>query len=82
MQQLWNDYKPVCTTTKIYLNRKEVEECEENCHMVKDLSTATYKGYWCVAATEIPSKIGYLFGGLFTASQVNPVTGVHTCPFL
>ncbi|PVD24456.1 hypothetical protein C0Q70_14939 [Pomacea canaliculata] len=39
--------------------------------------------YWCTAwdsAKVVPSNHGYLFGGLYTSSVSNPVTGSPSCP--
>ena len=46
------------------------------------LSAAHYKAYWCVATPgeEIPQNSGYLFGGFYTSTASNPVTGSMTCP--
>ena len=45
-------------------------------------SVAYYEAYWCTAKprTDIAENSGYLFGGLFTSSSVNPVTNTKGCP--
>ena len=44
-----------------------------------EYSNANYEAYWC-AGTKISENSGYLFGGLFTSSSVNPVTNTKGCP--
>ena len=46
------------------------------------LSRASYEAYWCAAlpGTEIPQNSGYLFGGFYTSTESNPVTGTMSCP--
>ncbi|OWF42792.1 Macrophage-expressed gene 1 protein [Mizuhopecten yessoensis] len=42
--------------------------------------TASYTGFWCVTTGKVPADSGYLFGGLFTSTIGNPLTGGRTCP--
>ncbi|XP_046547688.1 macrophage-expressed gene 1 protein-like [Haliotis rubra] len=42
-------------------------------------SSATYSLYWC-AATDGAHENGYLFGGLYTSSIINPLTKSRSCP--
>ena len=45
------------------------------------LSMASYEAYWCVAEGEhIAQNSGYLFGGFYTSTASNPVTGSMSCP--
>ena len=46
------------------------------------LSRANYEAYWCAAlpGTEVPQNSGYLFGGFYTSTASNPVTGTMSCP--
>lgn len=46
------------------------------------LSRASYEAYWCAAlpGSEIPQNSGYLFGGFYTSTESNPVTGTMSCP--
>ena len=68
------------------------KECH-NCHwllrcckyvsvLTSFVSQATYEAYWCAAlpGTEVPENSGYLFGGVYTSSTNNPVTGAKSCP--
>lgn len=41
---------------------------------------AVYSTYWCAATGHVEKESGYLFGGLFTPNQDNPVTGTVGCP--
>ncbi|XP_033744476.1 macrophage-expressed gene 1 protein-like [Pecten maximus] len=42
--------------------------------------TASYKGYWCYATGNVQAGSGYLFGGVFTNTVGNPLTGSRSCP--
>ena len=46
------------------------------------LSRASYEAYWCAAlpGQEVPQNSGYLFGGFYTSTESNPVTGSMSCP--
>ena len=46
------------------------------------LSRASYEAYWCAAlpGQELPQNSGYLFGGFYTSTESNPVTGSMSCP--
>lgn len=50
------------------------------CHTDQYQATGTYTSYWCAATGPVPEDSGYLFGGLFTNQQENPVTRTHACP--
>nr|UZP48208.1 macrophage-expressed protein 1 [Charonia tritonis] len=50
------------------------------CHDDFYHSQATYNMYWCVATSGVSRDSGYLFGGLYTSTVVNPVTRAATCP--
>ena len=45
-------------------------------------SRAYFDAYWCAArpGAQIPNKTGYLFGGLYTERNSNPVTNTNGCP--
>lgn len=77
-----------------HVAKKEV--CNNQCHhcgfmgwsrccqcvsaWVNTLSSASYQAYWCVDTGKVPPNSGYMFGGLYTVSSVNPVTRAKTCP--
>lgn len=50
----------------------------KSCH--NDCGYARYSTYWCVALGQVKDHSGYLFGGLYTKTMVNPVTGTAGCP--
>ncbi|KAK6993904.1 macrophage-expressed 1 protein [Biomphalaria glabrata] len=50
------------------------------CHTDQYHADAVYSTYWCVATGPVQQNSGYLFGGLFTSNQDNPVTGTTGCP--
>lgn len=67
--------------------------CTKACHRrfiffksCKDVCTygqITYSGYWCAHNPNItlPSDaVGYMFGGVYTSVQRNPITRASTCP--
>lgn len=54
--------------------------CEQQCARKQFLSVAYYQAYWCAALGPVPQHTGYLFGGLYTSTSVNPVTRSMTCP--
>ena len=40
-----------------------------------------YDTYWCVLIQDTPQQYrGYLFGGFFTQTSTNPITGTQSCP--
>ena len=45
-----------------------------------DISYADYETFWCVAINPPREYRGYLFGGFFTPTNSNPVTGTQSCP--
>lgn len=53
-----------------------------DCHGVGQnvQSTFQYQAYWCVALGPVPQSEGYLFGGVYTSTSPNPVTGASRCP--
>ena len=56
--------------------------CQCQSVLASFLSAAHYQAYWCVAppGEQIPQHSGYLFGGIYTSTSSNPVTGSMTCP--
>ena len=56
--------------------------CKPQCIAMSILSSAKYEAYWCAPAQDVkiePGK-GYLFGGFYTPSFINPLTGSMSCP--
>lgn len=61
--------------------------CHRECHgwwifrsCNNDCGYARYSTYWCAATGQVKDHSGYLFGGLYTKTVVNPVTGTAGCP--
>lgn len=44
------------------------------------LSAAEYQAYWCAATGKVEHNTGYLFGGFYTSTTSNPITGSMQCP--
>jgi hypothetical protein len=64
-------------------NRRECESCWlffHCCHNAQYFSEAEYTTYWCAATGKVDKYSGYLFGGLYTSTHINPVTGTKACP--
>ena len=56
--------------------------CKTRTYFETHVSHARYKIYWCVATKGLNpnSYRGYLFGGYFTPTNSNPLTGSQSCP--
>ena len=55
--------------------------CHENCWTYELVYPATYNAYWCAHAPHSPPNgHGIMFGGVYTSSQQNVVTGSSSCP--
>ncbi|XP_077572222.1 macrophage-expressed gene 1 protein-like [Stigmatopora nigra] len=50
--------------------------CQDNAYV----RSAHINTYWCSLTGEAPVNSGYLFGGLYSPSEVNPITNSKTCP--
>ncbi|KAJ1168983.1 hypothetical protein NDU88_000895 [Pleurodeles waltl] len=50
------------------------------CGNVYRVSTSRFDAYWCVSKGEVQQNMGYMFGGLYSASSPNPLTGAQSCP--
>ena len=70
------DYTRYSRTCTGWLSRK----CRTRTHTSTEVSTANYETFWCVVITTPVQYRGYLFGGYFTPTSSNPVTGTHSCP--
>uniref|UniRef100_A0A667X8V1 Macrophage-expressed gene 1 protein n=1 Tax=Myripristis murdjan TaxID=586833 RepID=A0A667X8V1_9TELE len=58
------------------LFRCHSRECEKNYYV----RTAHVDTYWCSVNGKAPDNSGYLFGGLYSPSRVNPLTNAKSCP--
>ena len=56
--------------------------CKTRTYMETGVSYATYETHWCVALNQLQRSQyrGYLFGGFFTPTKSNPLTGSQSCP--
>ena len=56
--------------------------CKCNNVQKSRVSTATYAAFWCAPLKSMPTSShgGYLFGGSYTTTIVNPITNAMTCP--
>lgn len=56
--------------------------CHDDCKKRTIINYATYRAYWCVypPGQAAPSNSGYMFGGVYTSKEQNPVTGARSCP--
>ncbi|TNM89711.1 hypothetical protein fugu_003945 [Takifugu bimaculatus] len=51
--------------------------CQDNYHV----RSATINTYWCSVNTgKAPENSGYLFGGIYSPSLINPLTNAKSCP--
>ena len=50
------------------------------CHDKTYDANAKYSAYWCAAKGHVDQNHGFLFGGLYTKTTFNPVTGDMACP--
>ncbi|XP_068994958.1 macrophage expressed 1, tandem duplicate 1 [Embiotoca jacksoni] len=51
-------------------------QCQDNNHV----RIARVNTYWCSANGQAPGNSGYLFGGLYSPSLLNPLTKAKSCP--
>ena len=75
--------KPVCNNVCHhcgFLGWKRCCTCQSV--LAPFLSRAYYDAYWCAAlpGTAVQQNSGYLFGGFYTSTESNPVTGTMSCP--
>lgn len=54
--------------------------CDTRSRTESSVSYADYQTFWCVAINPPREYRGYLFGGYFTPTNSNPVTGTLSCP--
>ena len=55
--------------------------CRDDCWTYRKLHLVTYHTYWCSAQQQNSTEdVGLMFGGVYTLSQQNPLTGSRTCP--
>ena len=56
--------------------------CHDECEQIYVTNYATYNAYWCAFPPNktVPSGSGYLFGGVYTSKEQNPITNSQVCP--
>ena len=54
--------------------------CDTRSRSVTETTQANYETYWCVVIDTPQQYRGYLFGGFFTRTSPNPITGTQSCP--
>ena len=54
--------------------------CSTRSNTQTSISYADYQTFWCVAINPAEEYRRYLFGGFFTPTNSNPVTGTLSCP--
>lgn len=58
-------------------SRCHSQVCQDNYHV----RSATINTYWCsVNEGKAPESSGYLFGGIYSPSLINPLTNAKSCP--
>ncbi|KAK5871078.1 hypothetical protein PBY51_003979 [Eleginops maclovinus] len=50
--------------------------CQHNYHV----RSARINTYWCSVSGKAPDNSGYLFGGIYSPSLLNPLTNAKSCP--
>ncbi|CAK6449332.1 unnamed protein product [Pipistrellus nathusii] len=83
-------YSPIHLLTQIYEEGYNDLECVRKCTLwvfcktvcedVFRVAKAEFRAFWCVASGEVPENSGLLFGGLFSAKSINPLTNAQSCP--
>nr|XP_060627534.1 macrophage-expressed gene 1 protein-like [Anolis sagrei ordinatus] len=73
---------------------KPKTECHDQCHSCWLLfsccnrvcgihyypTTVMFNAYWCAATGPVPQNSGFLFGGLYSSGNENPITSNYACP--
>ncbi|KAM6977896.1 macrophage-expressed gene 1 protein-like [Aplochiton taeniatus] len=54
--------------------------CETICSNVYFVRSVTVETYWCSIRGKAGMNSGYLFGGIYSPSLVNPITKTKSCP--
>ncbi|XP_067406848.1 macrophage-expressed gene 1 protein-like [Emydura macquarii macquarii] len=54
--------------------------CQQVCGVRYYPTTVRFTAHWCAATGPVPQGSGFLFGGLYSAGEENPLTGAHACP--
>lgn len=54
--------------------------CKTVCEDVFRVAKAEFRAFWCAASGQVPEDSGLLFGGVFSAKSINPLTNAQSCP--
>lgn len=56
--------------------------CHNTCRKETIINYATYYAYWCAfpPGKSVSPESGYMFGGVYTLREQNPVTSARSCP--
>ncbi|TFJ96274.1 transmembrane protein 51 [Platysternon megacephalum] len=54
--------------------------CHKECGVRYYSTTVRFTAHWCAATGPVPQGSGFLFGGLYSAGEENPLTGARACP--
>ena len=66
--------------TSYYRSCNWLKRCKTKPLIKYETSHADYETFWCVVINTPQNYGGYLFGGYFTSSSSNPITGTQSCP--
>ena len=54
--------------------------CHKSCQNIFHYSMVYIEAYWCAKVQKVDKDSGMLFGGVYTPTEPNPVTGSQSCP--
>ena len=54
--------------------------CHTSCQNVFHYSMVHFQAFWCAAIGSVEANSGMLFGGVYSSTEPNPVTGSQSCP--
>ncbi len=69
-------YNQVYRCGFLHLRHCNRQVCANNYHV----RSARINTYWCSVNGKAPSNSGYLFGGIYSPSLLNPLTNAKSCP--
>ncbi|KAM9394049.1 macrophage expressed 1, tandem duplicate 1 [Pholidichthys leucotaenia] len=76
-QQSYSQYECHTTSHSCWL----VFKCHKTyCQDVNHVRSARIDTYWCSVNGQAPENSGYLFGGIYSSSLLNPITKEKSCP--
>ncbi|XP_008830378.1 macrophage-expressed gene 1 protein-like [Nannospalax galili] len=83
-------YSPVHLLSQIHEEGYNHLECKKKCTLkifcktvcedVFRVARAEFRSFWCAASGQVPENSGFLFGGLFSSKNINPMTNAQSCP--